>query len=110
MLALLAVSLFGPDKRPKAVQDVAALIRKVRAFSDGAQRQAREQLGLELEDLGFGDPDPRAFLRKQRADDDLGIKETAEVADTVKGHGSEPPTRSAPPAGGERPAFDVDAP
>ncbi|UNZ17457.1 sec-independent translocase [Streptomyces sp. 891-h] len=95
-LIVLAVLVFGPDKLPKVIQDVAAFIRKVRQFSDSAKEDIRSELGPEFKDFEFEDLNPKTFARKHLLDnDDLGIKEItnsfdlrkdlAEVTDAVNG-------------------------
>lgn len=112
-LGILAVFVFGPDKLPKLIKDVAGAVRKLRAFSDGAKRDLREELGPDFKDFEFEDLNPRTFIRKQLADGELGLKEIrssfdlrkemAEVTDAVNGHENEPSKKSAPSAG-DRPA------
>ncbi|MGW7520666.1 sec-independent translocase [Streptomyces sp. NPDC054796] len=98
-LIVLAVLIFGPDKLPKVIQDVASFIRKVRQFSDNAKEDIRSELGPEFKDFDFEDLNPKNFARKHLLDnDDLGIKEIrngfdlrkdlAEVTDAVNGTGS----------------------
>lgn len=108
MLAILAVLIFGPDKLPKVIQDAARIIRKVRAFSDQAQQDIREELGPEFKDVTFEDLNPKTFIRKQLGSDELGLKEirnsfdlrkeAADVADAVNGPESEPARRPRPPS------------
>uniref|UniRef100_UPI000372FDE0 sec-independent translocase n=1 Tax=Streptomyces xiaopingdaonensis TaxID=1565415 RepID=UPI000372FDE0 len=100
-LIVLAVLIFGPDKLPKVIQDVAGFIRKVRQFSDNAKEDIRSELGPEFKDFEFDDLNPKNFARKHLLDgDDLGLKELqssfdlrkdlAEVTDAVNGkNGSE---------------------
>ncbi|MFC7305017.1 sec-independent translocase [Streptomyces monticola] len=98
-LVVLAVLVFGPDKLPKVIQDISGFIRKVRAFSDSAKRDIREELGPEFKDFEFEDLNPKTYLRKQLDNDDLGLKEIrngfdlrkemADVTDAVNGHDSE---------------------
>lgn len=98
-IAVLAVIVFGPEKLPKVIQDVAGFIRKVRAFSESAKEDIRSELGPEFKDFEFEDLNPKTFVRKQLMDnDDLGLKEIRssfdlrkemnEVADAVNGHDS----------------------
>ncbi|MDT0377997.1 sec-independent translocase [Streptomyces sp. DSM 42041] len=93
-LIVLAIFVFGPEKLPKLIQDVAGLVRKVRAFSDNAKEDIRSELGPEFKDFEFEDLNPKNFARKHLLDnDDLGIKEIrngfdlrkdlAEVTDAV---------------------------
>ncbi|MFI6942173.1 sec-independent translocase [Streptomyces sp. NPDC050418] len=134
-LVILALLIFGPDKLPKVIQDVSSFIRKIRAFSDSAKQDIREELGPEFKDFEFDDLNPKKFIRKQldQHGDDLGIddirngfdlkKEMAEVADSVNGRESEsssgtgskpslsksPDLEKKPAAQPERPPFDADA-
>ncbi|MCM3816715.1 sec-independent translocase [Streptomyces sp. DR3-1] len=134
-IVVLAVLIFGPDKLPKVIQDVAGFIRKIRDFSDSAKRDIREELGPEFKDFEFEDLNPKTFIRKQLENDDLGLKdirdsfdlrkEMGDVADAVNGREEaesvagpaadgpvdliKRPEKSAPVAAGERPPFDIDA-
>ncbi|MFD4789234.1 sec-independent translocase [Streptomyces sp. NPDC058459] len=137
-LIVLAVLVFGPDKLPKFIQDVSRTLRKIREFSDNAKHDIRSELGPEFKDFEFEDLNPKAFLRKQLDNDDLGLKdirgtfdlrrEMAELTDSVNGHDTAsalpgPAPTSAPSASGgrvdmtkkpepakdDRPPFDADA-
>ncbi|MEU6813383.1 sec-independent translocase [Streptomyces sp. NPDC046860] len=137
-LIVLAVLVFGPDKLPKFIQDVTRTLRKIREFSDNAKQDIRSELGPEFKDFEFEDLNPKAFLRKQLDNDELGLgeirsgfdlkREMAELTDSVNGRDSASPalpgpTTSAPaesggrvdmtkkpePARDERPPFDADA-
>jgi sec-independent protein translocase protein TatB len=99
-LVLLAVIVFGPDKLPKIIHDVAGMIRKLREFSDSAKEDIRRELGPEFKDFEFEDLNPKTFVRKQLMDnDDLGLqeirngfdfrKELSEVTDSVHGRESD---------------------
>ncbi|MFE0703460.1 sec-independent translocase [Streptomyces sp. NPDC058872] len=137
-LVVLAVLVFGPDKLPKVIQDVARFIRKVREFSDSAKQDIRSELGPDFKDFEFEDLNPKTFLRKQldnnedlkelkelRGTFDLK-KEMNEVADAVNGRDPVPAPVPAPapatvngspdllkkqdkPDAGERPPYDSDA-
>jgi sec-independent protein translocase protein TatB len=131
-IVVIAVLVFGPDKLPKMIQDVARTIRKIREFSESAKQDIRNELGPEFKDFEFEDLNPKTFIRKQLDNDDLGLKEIrngfdlkkemAEVTDAVHGRESESST-SSPAAPGpvdmtkkpmgtdpdERPPFDADA-
>ncbi|PRH80445.1 Sec-independent protein translocase TatB [Streptomyces solincola] len=134
VLVVLAVLIFGPDKLPKVIQDVAGFVRKVRNFSENAKHDIRSELGPEFKDFEFEDLNPKAFIRKQlsenedlkdvRSSFDLR-KEIGDVADAVNGLPASEPSvpaavngssgapdlrkRTDPPAGGDRPPFDSDA-
>ncbi|WP_353944571.1 sec-independent translocase [Streptomyces sp. HUAS MG91] len=93
-LVVLAVLIFGPDKLPQVIQDVARTIRKIREFSDSAKQDIRNELGPEFKDFEFEDLNPKTFIRKQLDSDELGLKEIrngfdlkkemAEVGDAVQ--------------------------
>ncbi|MEU6840761.1 sec-independent translocase [Streptomyces sp. NPDC046716] len=93
-LVVLAVLIFGPDKLPQVIQDVARTIRKIRDFSDSAKQDIRNELGPEFKDFEFEDLNPKTFIRKQLDSDELGLKEIrngfdlkkemAEVGDAVQ--------------------------
>ncbi|MEV6110603.1 sec-independent translocase [Streptomyces sp. NPDC051940] len=84
-LIILAVLIFGPDKLPKVIQDVAGMIRKLREFSDSAKEDIRRELGPEFKDFEFEDLNPKNFARKHLLDnEDLGLKELANGFDLKK--------------------------
>ena len=133
-LIVLAVLVFGPDKRPKVIQDVTRTIRKIRDFSESAKQDIRQELGPEFKDFEFEDLNPKTFIRKQLDNDDLGLKEIrsgfdlkkemAEVTDAVHGRDTDSSSSSSSgstggrvdmtkkpetPAADARPPFDADA-
>ncbi|CAM5422898.1 sec-independent translocase [Streptomyces violaceus] len=135
-LIVLAVLVFGPDKLPKVIQDVTRTIRKIREFSESAKHDIREELGPEFKDFEFEDLNPKAFIRKQLDNEDLGLKEIrngfdlkkemAEVTDAVHSRDSDSSSSSSGAAGSsggridmtkkpetpdrdDRPPFDADA-
>ncbi|MFD3614071.1 sec-independent translocase [Streptomyces sp. NPDC058676] len=133
-LVVLAVLVFGPDKLPKVIQDVTRTIRKIREFSESAKQDIRSELGPEFKDFEFEDLNPKAFIRKQLDNDELGLKEIrngfdlkkemAEVTDAVHGRDGDSSSSSSSSAGSsggtvdmtkkpetpeERPPYDADA-
>jgi sec-independent protein translocase protein TatB len=133
-LVVLGVLIFGPEKLPKVIQDVARFIRKVREFSDSAKEDIRKELGPEFKDFEFEDLNPRTYLRKNFLDnDELGLKDLRngfdldELAEDLtaaatpsenggrpnlsKGSSSGSPDFRKPDGLGpdERPPFDADA-
>ena len=85
VLIVLGMLLFGPDKLPKMIQDVASFIRKVRSFSDSARDDIRREMGPEFKDFEFQDLNPKRFAQKHiMENDDLGIKELRESFDLRK--------------------------
>ncbi|MFH8365748.1 sec-independent translocase [Streptomyces sp. NPDC018031] len=108
-LIILAVLVFGPEKLPKVVQDVAGFIRKIREFSDSAKQDIRTELGPEFKDFEFEDLNPKNFARKHILDkDELGLKEIrngfdlrkemSEVADAVNSRESDSGKSAGAPA------------
>ncbi|MYW68953.1 Sec-independent protein translocase TatB [Streptomyces sp. SID8379] len=83
-LVVLAVLVFGPDKLPQVIQDVARTIRKIREFSDSAKQDIRNELGPEFKDFEFEDLNPKTFIRKQLDSDELGLKEIRNGFDLKK--------------------------
>jgi sec-independent protein translocase protein TatB len=135
-IVIIAVLVFGPDKLPKMIQDVARTIRKIREFSESAKQDIRNELGPEFKDFEFEDLNPKTFIRKQLDNEDLGLqeirngfdlkKEMAEITDAVHGHESDASSSSSSSSGSpggtvdmtkkpaktdpdERPPFDADA-
>ena len=119
----LGIVLFGPEKLPSAAANAARFLRQVRAFSENARNDLRNELGPEFEGLGLEDLNPKTFVRKNLLGeseelrglakdlsldmrDPLGLKATINGTDV-------PPQRALPaPAAlpaGERPPFDDDA-
>ncbi|WP_326601065.1 Sec-independent protein translocase TatB [Streptomyces sp. NBC_01800] len=105
MLAVfvIAVVVLGPEKLPKAISDVSALIRKFRAFSDSAQADIRTELGPEFSDLRLSDLHPRALAEKalSKAEDEAGLREFAAafgLEEPADAEGSRPPPTLAEPA------------
>ncbi|RKT06747.1 sec-independent protein translocase protein TatB [Streptomyces sp. 3211.6] len=115
-IVVLAILIFGPDKLPKVIQDVAGFIRKIRAFSDSAKQDIRSELGPEFKDFEFEDLNPKTFIRKQltenedlqelRTSFDLR-KELNEVTDAVNSRDTGPAPSASPvaatPAAGTAP-------
>lgn len=135
-LVVLGVLIFGPEKLPKVIQDVAGFIRKIREFSDNAKHDIRSELGPEFKDFEFEDLNPKTFIRKHMSEsDDLRelkelrssfdlTKEINEVADAVNDTDQSPSVPAAvngssstpdllkkrdQSAKDDRPPFDADA-
>ena len=93
-IAILATLLFGPDKLPELIQNVAGFLRKVRELSASTQQEIRDELGPEFKDFEFEDLRPKTFVRKHLLDgEDLGLDEIrsldprgelTDAADTVR--------------------------
>lgn len=101
LLAVLGLIIFGPDRLPKAAQDLGRMLRQLRQMASGAANDLKAELGPELADVDFRSLNPRRFVE----DAIFGDDEPSPVA----------ATRSfATPAVGtleanERPPYDVDA-
>ncbi|MGW4567746.1 sec-independent translocase [Streptomyces sp. NPDC004561] len=100
-LTILATLLFGPDKLPKVVREVAGALRTIRAFADSAREEVRAELGPEFKDLDLGDLHPRTFVRKHVLDGEgLGLDEirsalnpSAELSEAAAAMTGEPTER-----------------
>ncbi|MFJ3670460.1 sec-independent translocase [Streptomyces sp. NPDC090106] len=108
-LVILAVLLFGPDKLPELIQNVAGFIRRAREFSESAKDEIRSELGPEYQDFEFEDLHPKTFIRKHVLDGEqggLGLDEVrraldpraelAEAAEAVREAADESPREKAP--------------
>ena len=113
-LAVLAVLLFGPDRLPEIIQNVAGFLRKVREFSESAKEEVRSELGPEFKDFEFEDLHPKTLVRRHVLDGDgnglaegLGLGEVrsaldpraelAQVAEAVREAADEGPQDDAAP-------------
>ena len=77
-LAILAVILVGPDRLPHVASEAVKIVRKLRALSQSATAELRENLGPGFEDLQPSDLHPKTFIRKQLA----GALDESEVKPT----------------------------
>ncbi|MCN9244975.1 sec-independent translocase [Streptomyces sp. RY43-2] len=107
-LAVLATLLFGPDKLPEIIQNVAGFLRKVRELSESTKDEIRSELGPEFKDFEYEDLHPKRFVRKHVLDGDtLGLDEIratldpraelAQAADAVREAADDTPGRTAAP-------------
>jgi sec-independent protein translocase protein TatB len=67
-LAVLAMLLVGPERLPKVAVEAAKLLKKLRAFSQTATAELKENLGPGFENLQPADLHPKTFVKKQLAD------------------------------------------
>lgn len=109
----LGVVLFGPDKLPSAAASAARFLRQVRAFSENARNDLRNELGPEFQGLNLEDLNPKTFVRKNLLGESEDLRGLAqELRDplglsTLNVNGNDlPPQRStaqaALPAGNAR--------
>src|SRR5579884_1347324 len=58
------------------IRDGAAMLRKLRSFSESAKEDIRRELGPQFKDFEFEDLNPRTFVRKNLLEGDgLGLGE-----------------------------------
>ncbi|NUQ96717.1 MAG: Sec-independent protein translocase subunit TatB [Streptomyces sp.] len=126
-LAVLAVLLFGPDRLPEIIQNVAGFLRKVRQLSESAKEEIRSELGPEFKDFEFEDLHPKTFVRKHVLDGDgngladgFGLDEVrsaldpraelAQVAEAVREAADEMPQEDATPGSSAATHIDLRKP
>lgn len=99
VLAVIGLVIFGPDRLPKAAQDLGRLIRQLREMASGAANDLKAELGPELADVDFRSLNPRKFMEDAIFGDDDPRETTAARAAAV------PAALKA----NERPPYDDDA-
>ena len=134
LIALLAIGvmLFGPEKLPSALANVAKTLRQFREFTRNAQDDLKKELGPEFQDFDLADLNPKNFVRKNllgdgMTGDDMGLRELKDITNSLNGeiraagtgtnsYGEDavsdvPQARSAGSRlpTGERPPYDADA-
>ncbi|WP_110207940.1 sec-independent translocase [Nocardioides daejeonensis] len=102
VIAFVAVVVFGPDRLPELAKQAAGIIKQLRAFSNTARDNLREELGPEFADLELRDLDPRELVRKHLLE---------AMDDEEKENAGETPAApvSRPLAEGELPPYDPEA-
>lgn len=98
ILSVIAVILLGPDRLPYYAQQLAALVRRGKAFLGAAQARARDELGPEFDEIDWKrlDPrqyDPRQIIRQALLDEPSIPGASAACAQNP----TEPPPLSPPP-------------
>jgi len=63
--AILGMILLGPERLPKAASEAAKWVKKIRALSQTATAELRENLGPGFENLQPADLHPKTFVKKQ---------------------------------------------
>lgn len=66
-LVVLALILVGPERMPRVAGDLARMIRKIRAMTNTATAEIRENLGPGFEDLTPSDLNPKTFIKRHVA-------------------------------------------
>jgi sec-independent protein translocase protein TatB len=120
VLVLIGLFIFGPDRLPKLITDVANVIRQLRRMASNATGDLSRELGT---DISIEDLNPKTFVRKHLLSDDdqdLLTKPFRELASDVQETGrslessfdvntalaTDTPT---PARSTSKPRFDVDA-
>ncbi len=67
-LAILGVILVGPERLPHVAAEAAKWVKKLRALSQSATAELRDNLGPGFENLQPADLHPKTFIKKQLAD------------------------------------------
>lgn len=84
VLVLLGLFIFGPDRLPKLITDVANVIRQLRRMAANATGDLSRELGT---DISIEDLNPKTFVRKHLLSDDdqdLLTKPFRELASDVQ--------------------------
>ncbi|MFI8185287.1 Sec-independent protein translocase TatB [Actinacidiphila glaucinigra] len=106
-ILVIAIVVLGPEKLPKAISDISAVLRRVRSFADSAQTSIRTELGPEFSDLHMCDLTPRALAEKAlaQADEHAGLDEfkAAFSLDEPAGHDTHPTRKPAHPQAQQTP-------
>ena len=63
-LAVLGMILVGPERLPRLAGDAAKLVKKIKALSQTATSELRQNLGPGFEDLKPSDLHPKKFIQK----------------------------------------------
>jgi sec-independent protein translocase protein TatB len=75
IIAVIAVIIIGPHRLPAYAARLAKIVKRVRAFADGAKERLREEMGPEYDEIDWKklDPrqyDPRRIIRDALLDDE----------------------------------------
>ncbi|MEI7659462.1 MAG: Sec-independent protein secretion pathway component [Actinomycetes bacterium] len=81
-LAVLGMILLGPERLPKAAAEAAQWVKKIRALTQTATAELRENLGPGFENLQPQDLHPKTFVKKQLGDllDEAPVAKTSRPA------------------------------
>ena len=61
VLLVVAVFVIGPERMPEYAAKLAKLVKQLRALSDTAKVQLREQMGPDFDDVDWKQYDPRQY-------------------------------------------------
>jgi sec-independent protein translocase protein TatB len=61
ILLVVAMFVIGPDRMPEYAAKLAKLVKQLRALSETAKVQLREQMGSEFDDVDWKQYDPRQY-------------------------------------------------
>lgn len=99
VLLVLGLLIFGPDRLPKAAQDLGRMLRQLRQMASGAANDLKAELGPELADVDFRSLNPRRFVEDALFGDD----------EPTGGHSRAITRPAVTLEANERPPYDVDA-
>jgi sec-independent protein translocase protein TatB len=91
VLAVIGLIVFGPERLPKAAQDLARLLRQLRSMARGAANDLRAELGPEMADLDLRSLNPRRFVEDALFGDDEPSKPAGQRAQVALGVNERPP-------------------
>jgi sec-independent protein translocase protein TatB len=91
VLAVIGLIVFGPERLPKAAQDLARLLRQLRSMARGAANDLRAELGPEMADLDLRSLNPRRFVEDALFGDDEPSKPAGARAQVALGVNERPP-------------------
>jgi sec-independent protein translocase protein TatB len=99
VLGIIGLIVFGPERLPKAAQDLARLLRQLRAMARGAASDLKAELGPEMADIDLRSLHPRRFMEDALfgSDDDAPHAGSSTLPTTVA------------LGANERPPYDADA-
>lgn len=69
-LVIVAIILAGPERLPKLAADAGRFFRQVRVWMASAQKDLREGLGPEFQDVRLSELNPRGLMRRHVFDAD----------------------------------------
>jgi sec-independent protein translocase protein TatB len=103
LLAIIGLVVFGPERLPKAAQDLGRLLRQFRTMARGAASDLKAELGPEMADVSLRSMHPRRFVEDALFGDD----EPATMAGNASKTMGQPV--GAGLEAGQRPPYDSDA-
>ncbi|MEI6693650.1 MAG: twin-arginine translocase TatA/TatE family subunit [Actinomycetes bacterium] len=69
VLGALALFVFGPEKLPKAISDLAGLLRQLRGMAQGAKAEITSAIEPSMQGLDISDLNPKTFVQRTFMED-----------------------------------------